>query len=178
MGFGMTESTASLDISLTKQLLGLPKVSHGAGIHRLVSECRPLDLNSVYAYLLLCEHFAQTCVVAERAGRVVGFVSAYRLPARSEAVFVWQVAVAEQMRGGGLAKAMLHELLARDAVRGCRYLETTVSPSNAPSRRLFKSLARELGAPLAESVLFSEKDFGKGSHEIEALLRIGPFAGL
>lgn len=174
----MTESTASLDISLTRPLLGMPKVRHGVDIHRLVSECRPLDLNSVYAYLLLCEHFAQTCVLAERAGKVVGFVSAYRPPARSEAIFVWQVAVAEQMRGGGLAKAMLHELLARDAVRGCRYLETTVSPSNVPSRRLFRSLARELGAPVVESVLFSEKDFGEGGHEIEALLRIGPFAGL
>lgn len=178
MDFEMTESTASLDISLTRPLLGLPKVSHGADIHRLVSECRPLDLNSVYAYLLLCEHFAQTCVVAEHAGRVVGFVSAYRPPGRSETVFVWQVAVAEQVRGSGLAKAMLRELLARDAVRGCRYLETTVSPSNAPSRRLFRSLARELGAPVVESVLFSEKDFGEVSHEIEALLRIGPFAGL
>jgi L-2,4-diaminobutyric acid acetyltransferase len=175
----MTGSTASpKEISPVKPRLCRPMVSHGADIHRLVSECKPLDLNSVYAYLLLCEHFAQTCVLAERAGRVVGFVSAYRPPARSEAVFVWQVAVAEQVRGGGLAMAMLRDLLARDAVRDCHYLETTVTPSNAPSRRLFRSLARELDAPLVENVLFHEKDFGGEGHETEALLRIGPFTGL
>lgn len=177
MAFEMTESIASPEgISLIKPRLGPPTVSHGAHIYRLVSECRPLDLNSVYAYLLLCEHFAQTCVLAEHAGRVVGFVSAYRPPARSEAVFVWQVAVAEQMRGGGLARSMLHELLGRDTVRDCHYLETTVTPSNAPSRRLFQSLAQELDALLVERVLFHEKDFGGGGHETEVLLRIGPFS--
>jgi L-2,4-diaminobutyric acid acetyltransferase len=142
-----------------------------------VSECRPLDLNSVYAYLLLCEHFAQTCVLAERDGAIVGFVSAYTPPQRSEVIFVWQVAVAAQARGSGLATAMLRELLRRDALRGCRYLETTVSPANAPSRRLFQALARELGAPLAERMLFSETDFGGENHESEVLMRIGPFAG-
>lgn len=158
-------------------VLGVPSVRDGAAIHRLVDACRPLDLNSTYAYLLLCEHFAETCVHAERAGRMVGFVSAYRPPQRGEAVFVWQVAVAEEMRGQGLARAMLRELLTRPALRGCRYLETTVSPSNEPSRRLFHGLARELEAPATERMLFGEQDFGEEHHECETLIRIGPFAG-
>lgn len=80
------------------------------------------------------------------------------------------------MRGRGLAKSMLRELLRRDALGECRYLETTVSPSNEPSRRLFYGLARELEAPIAESVLFSECDFGGEAHEQETLIRIGPIA--
>jgi len=158
-------------------VLGAPCVRDGAAIHRLVDACKPLDLNSTYAYLLLCEHFAETCVRAERVGRTVGFVSAYRPPQRRNVIFVWQVAVAEEMRGQGLARAMLQELLARSALRGCRYLETTVSPSNEASRRLFHGLARELGAPVNERVLFGEHDFGEEHHECEALIRIGPFAG-
>jgi L-2,4-diaminobutyric acid acetyltransferase len=105
-------------------------------------------------------------------------VSAYKPPARKQVVFVWQVAVAAQMRGSGLAKAMLRELLGRDALRSCRYLETTVSPSNTPSRRLFYSLARELGAQVTDKALFLEPDFGKDQHEQETLIRIGPLAGL
>jgi len=156
--------------------LRAPRVRDGAAIHRLVNACKPLDLNSTYAYLLLCEHFAETCVLAERTGRTVGFVSAYLPPQRGDVVFVWQVAVAEEMRGQSLAHTMLFDLLSRPALRGCRYLETTVSPSNEPSRRLFCRLARELRAPVAERVLFGEDDFGKEDHECETLIRIGPFA--
>jgi L-2,4-diaminobutyric acid acetyltransferase len=153
----------------------MPSAAHGADIHRLVSRCPPLDLNSSYAYLLLCEHFADTCVRAEAGGETVGFVSAYRLPRRPDVIFVWQVAVAGSMRGRGLAGAMLRELLRRDAVRGCRYLETTVTPSNTASRRLFHALARELRAPVAECVLFGEEAFGAQDHEREVLIRIGPY---
>jgi len=125
----------------------------------------------------LCEHFAETCVHAEGGGRTVGFISAYRPPQRGDVIFVWQVAVAEEVRGQGLARAMLRELLARPAVCDCRYLETTVSPSNEPSRGLFHGLARECGAAITERVLFAEPDFGAEPHEAETLIRIGPFAG-
>jgi L-2,4-diaminobutyric acid acetyltransferase len=155
--------------------VGLPRVCDGAGIHRLVAACEPLDLNSTYAYLLLCRHFAETCVRAEKEGQTVGFVSAYRLPLREDVIFVWQVAVSARLRGQGLARQMLHELLARPAVHGCRYLETTVSPSNEPSLKLFHRLARELGAPVAQQAFFNEEDFGSEQHESETLIRIGPF---
>ena len=158
-------------------VLGAPGARDGAAIHRLVDACKPLDVNSIYAYLLLCEHFAETCVRAERSGRTVGFISAYRPPQKAEVIFVWQVAVAEEVRGQGLARAMLHELLSRPALRGCRYLETTVSPSNEASRRLFDGFAREVRAPVTEQILFCEQDFGGENHEQEVLIRIGPFAG-
>ncbi len=154
--------------------MGIPDARHGVGIHQLVDACKPLDLNSTYAYLLLSTHFAQTCVHAVHDDRTAGFISAYLLPRKPEVLFVWQVAVAAEMRGRGLAKSMLHELLGREVVRGCRYLETTVSPSNLASRRLFESLSRELGVPMHESMMFSEREFGNESHEAETLFRIGP----
>jgi L-2,4-diaminobutyric acid acetyltransferase len=157
--------------------ISMPEVAHGADIHRLVAACKPLDLNSRYAYLLLCEHFAQTCALAHAGDRVVGFVSAYRPPQRDETIFIWQVAVDAGMRGLGLASAMLSDVLAREPVRTCRYLETTVSPSNTPSRRLFHGLARTLDAALTESPLFAQDAFGEEDHECEMLIRIGPFTG-
>lgn len=159
---------------LSRVSFSRPEVTQGSEIHDLVRACPPLDLNSAYAYLLLCAHHPETCVRAENAGRTVGFVSAYRVPQHPEVLFIWQVAVADEMRGKGLARRMLHELLARDAVRGCRYLETTVTPSNTASCGLFHALAAELEAPLQESVLFSRENFGAGSHESEMLFRIGP----
>jgi L-2,4-diaminobutyric acid acetyltransferase len=158
-------------------VLSRPVRAHGAEIHRLVSACGPLDLNSTYAYLLLCEHFPETCVRAEYDGRTVGFISAYRPPQQRDVLFVWQVAVAANIRGRGLARSMLHELLRRDAHGEWRYLETTVTPSNEPSRRLFHALASDLEAPVAESVLFAGHDFDGEPHESEILIRIGPING-
>ncbi|MDD2638675.1 MAG: hypothetical protein PHO60_06890, partial [Methanothrix sp.] len=51
-------------------VLRKPEVSDGAKIFNLVEICKPLDLNSVYSYLLLCHHFADTCVVAELDGEI------------------------------------------------------------------------------------------------------------
>ena len=154
-----------------------PEASHGADIHRLVAACKPLDLNSRYAYLLLCEHFADTCALARRGDQVVGFVSAYRPPDRDDTIFVWQVAVDAGTRGKGLAASMLQQILERPQVRECRFLETTVSPSNTPSRRLFHGLAHRLNAVLTESPLFAQDAFGEEDHECEMLIRIGPFPG-
>jgi L-2,4-diaminobutyric acid acetyltransferase len=70
---------------------------------------------------------------------------------------------------------MLEELLARDQTASVRYLETTVSPSNQASRRMFASLARDRGVALEEQALFTPTMFGGADHEAERLLRIGPF---
>jgi L-2,4-diaminobutyric acid acetyltransferase len=152
-----------------------PRRSDGAAIHALVEACPPLDLNSCYAYLLLAEHCAGTCVLAENAaGQVLGFVSAYLPPEREDTVFVWQVAVHDQARGQGLALRMLEAVLRRPACRRVRFLETTVSPGNRASRALFAGLAARCDAPLAEQPLFLRGDFGGQAHEDEPLLRIGP----
>lgn len=153
-----------------------PTVRDGAAVWRLVDECKPLDLNSCYAYLLLCRDFSRTSVVAEDGGRVVGFISAYRPPHAGDVVFVWQVAVHASQRGRRLAARMLHEIVSREACKGVRFLETTVTPSNEPSRALFRSFARDLSAELVEEQGFTADMFGdSGSHEEERLLRIGPF---
>jgi len=158
----------------SKLLLREPGISDGAALHRLVRACPPLDLNSPYAYLLLCAHHARTCVVAESPAGLVGFISAYRPPATPEVIFVWQVAVASAARGQSLARRMLEHLLAQPALDGWRWLETTVTPSNTASRRVFETLAVRLNADSKERTFFSAEDFQDPHHEPEMLIRIGP----
>jgi len=172
-----TLSTASqvAPASSNSSLFREPRITDGAAIHRLVRACPPLDLNSPYAYLLLCAHHAGSCVVAEQEGETAGFISAYRPPSQADAVFIWQVAVALQARGQGLALQMLEHLLARPALAGCRWLETTVTPSNAASRRVFETLAARFNTQCAERTFFSTEDFQDSHHEPEMLIRIGPW---
>lgn len=160
-------------------LFRAPRLADGAVIHRLVADCPPLDLNTVYAYLLLCQHFPATCVVAESPGGVIdGFVSAYVPPGRADRLFIWQVAVHTRARGQGLARRMLHALLRRPELADIRHLETTVGPDNHASRRTFISLAADLGAHVAEQPFFGRQLFGQADHDDEMLLSIGPFASI
>lgn len=151
-----------------------PDPGDGAALHTLIKNCPPLDLNSLYAYLLQGLHFAATCVLAEHDHTPCGYVSAYCPPGRPDTLFVWQVAVAPGHRGQGLARAMLRHLLDRPACRAVRWLETTVGPSNLASTRLFQGLARDLDCPCTVSPLFSAATFGDGNHDAEHLFRLGP----
>ena len=151
-----------------------PQRRDGSTLWELIRTCKPLDENSPYAYLLLCEHFPETCVVAELDGRIVGFISGYRPPTRSDAVFVWQVAVHPGARGRKLGVRMLHELVNRPACADATRIETTVTPSNEASRRMFQSFARSINAELKSEDYFAANDLGDTGHEPERLITIGP----
>jgi L-2,4-diaminobutyric acid acetyltransferase len=164
-----------MDSNIRQRLiLRVPRRADGLAAHRLVGASPPLDLNSAYSYFLLCDHFAQTCVVAEQEGVMVGFLSAYRLPHDASRLFVWQMAVAAHMRGQGLAARMLEALLARPACASVRHVEATVNPGNTASRRVFTRLAAAHNTVLVEEMFLDATDFGGTAHEAEVLLRIGP----
>ncbi|MBN2077851.1 MAG: diaminobutyrate acetyltransferase [Spirochaetes bacterium] len=152
-----------------------PRLEDGADVHRLIRATEPLDLNSLYCYLIICDHFSDTSIVAMHAGRVVGFISAYVLPKRPDTLFIWQVAVDSTMRRRGLAMKMAEGILARECAAGLRYIETTVSPSNTASSRFFETLASRLGTAITKDTYITESMFGGETHEAETLYRIGPF---
>lgn len=156
-----------------------PEISHpsadeGADIAHLVRRCGQLDANSTYAYLLLCTHFAKTCVVARKDGDVIGFVSAYLKPDADDTLFIWQVVVAPDARRNGLANDMLRDLLRRSHLRNIRFIEATIGPTNEASRNLFIGFSREIDSPCEIKAGFSKSLFKREHHEDEYLLRIGP----
>lgn len=133
-----------------------------------------LELNTAYAYLVLADDFTDTCVVAEEDDQVVGFVLGYRPPTRPDTLFVWQVGVAPSHRGQGLARRLIIDLLERHAP-DVRFLESTVTPSNTASRRLFRSIAEHRGTTCDVSAYLTEDLFPEEGHEAEDKFRIGPF---
>ncbi|BBC37519.1 L-2,4-diaminobutyric acid acetyltransferase [Streptomyces graminofaciens] len=153
-----------------------PSVADGAALWRIAKESRTLDLNSSYSYLLWCRDFAGTSAVARgRDGEPVGFVTGYVRPERPRTLLVWQVAVDERHRGRGLAAALLDALTARlGAERGLTTVETTITPGNTASERLFTSFAERHSAAVEREVLFDTELFPDGPHDPEVLYRIGP----
>lgn len=174
-------STISLTLPAAK--LRKPSRQDGAAVWELIKQAGTLDLNSAYCYVMLCDHFRDTCVLAEdAAGEAAGFVSAYRIPGRPDTLFVWQIAVAASHRGQGMALALLEQLRKQAAeehgAAGIRFIETTVSPSNIASRRLMAAFAAHNNCGIEE---LPGKGYAAGlfpdghAHEDEPVLRLGPF---
>ena len=150
-----------------------PRPEDGAAMWRLVREMGGLELNSAYFYVLYAKDFADTGIVAETDdGHLAGFVAGHRPPARPDAVFVWQIGVAAWMRRQGLARRMLDVLLERHA-GDIAWLEATVSPDNAASMQLFRSIARDHKVECVETEYLARELF-PDAHEAENLFRIGP----
>ncbi|MFI1565746.1 diaminobutyrate acetyltransferase [Streptomyces sp. NPDC020490] len=167
----MTAAQAELQIDR-------PSVTDGAALWRIAKDSKTLDVNSSYSYLLWCRDFAGTTAVArDEHGEPVGFVTGYVRPDRPRTLLVWQVAVDEAYRGRGLAAALLDALAARAVTEhGLTALETTITPGNTASERLFASFAERHGARVEREVLFGADLFPDGPHEAEVLHRIGPLS--
>lgn len=151
----------------------IPHIQDAQAIYRLIQSSPPLDLNSEYCYLLLCTHFAHTSVIAELDGKLAGFISAYLLPSDTSVLFIWQVVVNQQFRGHGISQFMFENILLRENIRPVTSIQTTVSPSNSSSYRMFEKLAAHLNAPLTKEPFITQKLF-QNSHEEEPLLKIEP----
>ncbi len=149
----------------------------GAKLWDLVRRTGVLDVNSSYSYLMMCEYFKNTCVIAENDSEIVGFVTAFIPPEKPDTIFVWQVAVDSSMRGEGLGSKLLQELIKMESCNDVQFLEATISPSNRPSFSLFRKFARDLDTHCQVTELFPEDAFPNSDeqHEKEMLNRIGPF---
>jgi L-2,4-diaminobutyric acid acetyltransferase len=169
-----TDSSAYPEFPAFPAHLDTPTVEDGAAIWRIARDSQALDLNSSYSYLLWCRDFAGTSVVArDDRGEPVGFVTGYVRPERPETLVVWQVAVDRAYRGRGLAAFMLDGLTQRVASLGVRQVETTITPGNEASNRLFTSYGKRHSADVSREVLFHGGLFPDG-HDPEVLYRIGP----
>ena len=154
-------------------ILRKPKKEDGKKIYELVSRSKPLDLNSKYLYLLQSTHFSNLCCVASNTNEIYGFVSGYIHPNSPNIYFVWQVAVDESCKGKGLALKMLRHILEDPILANIDTVQTTISPSNSASQKVFEKLAKHYGATIQKSILFEKDDFG-GEHEEEVLFSISP----
>lgn len=159
---------------MSDHVIDRPSTSDGAQMWRIARDSGKLDLNSSYAYLLWCHDFADTSAVVRVGDDVVGFVIGYLRPAAPDTVVVWQIAVDASQRGKGTAGALLDALLSKLAPRGVRYVETTITPDNAASNKLFGSFAQRWGATMTETGGFDAGQF-PDEHESEVHFRIGPF---
>lgn len=151
-----------------------PRKEDGLAVFNLVKNSPPLDLNSSYYYFMMCADFADTSILAEQDGEIIGYISGYIPPNDPTTLFIWQVAVAQSARGKGLATALLSTLVneIKEAAK-ITQITTTISPSNKPSQTLFIRYAESNSVSLIKTPFLEAEDFGPGEgHEAEILYTI------
>src|SRR6056297_105531 len=149
-----------------------PLREDGAAIWDLIASCHPLDENSMYCNLIQCDHFRDTCILAEMDGVPVGWISAYVMPSDEETLFVWQVAVSEQARGQGLGSRMLKVLTEREECESVSRLQTTITLSNDASWALFGKFSKAIGGKLKSQPHYTREDHFDGRHATEHMVTI------
>lgn len=155
--------------------LRTPRPGDGTALWQLVQATGTLEANSAYCYVLFATDFADTCLVAEQDGQLVGAVVGYHPPREPGTAFVWQVGVRPSHQGRGLGLQLLQHWRALPANAGCRWITATVADDNAASQALFRRLAHGLGTACYVSPHFGAELFPSG-HAAEPLYRIGPLA--
>ena len=138
--------------------LQLPEAGSRVAVHR---EAMPA----------LSSCFADTSLVAEIGGCLVGFVGAHRPPSSRSSLIVWQIDVAPAVRRRGLASALLHTLIQCPGCAGIEYVEATIHPANEAGKQLFESFARDLRSSCELNACFA---LSSSPHGEADLLRVGP----
>src|SRR6056297_367327 len=149
-----------------------PEAEDGSEIWKLIRACKPLDENSMYCNLVQCDHFRDTCIVAEMDGEIVGWISGYLLPDDPQTLFVWQVAVSETARGTGLGTLMLRGLLARETCKNVTKMQTTITRDNDGSWALFEKFTDLNDGDLSSEPYFSRAEHFDNRHDTEHLVTI------
>jgi L-2,4-diaminobutyric acid acetyltransferase len=147
-----------------------PSLDDGMAVFDLVNDCKPLDLNSRYLYLLQCSHFANQCVLGTANGNLAAWVSTYVLPEKQDTLFIWQVAVSKEFRYLGLGKRLIQWIVAQQV--GIRKIQSSITLNNTASWGLFNSLAQDWDSSLSSQVWLKQNDHFDGHHHTEILVEI------
>jgi phosphoribosylamine--glycine ligase len=108
-------------------------------VQGFVSSCPPLEAYPQHVYRILLRHFGSCSFVAEREGRILGFVLGLASHRHPGTYFLWQIGVAPDQQGTGLGRRLLRHLESELVGLGLRRVDVTIDPLNEPSRRLFEA---------------------------------------
>lgn len=141
-------------------------------VYRLVAGLKPLIQHTPYTYWLLFKYSSHRCLVAERDGQVVGFVTSFLSDSTPPVLLVWQIGVVPSLRGTGLADRLLDRIAEVGRQVGAAMIEATIEEDNPSSRRAFERLASRLNSELQEVEKISVPSTGGPPGVPEVLYRI------
>lgn len=146
-----------------------PEESEFTKVYNFVCTCKPLETYGEHFFKIIFRYFKNSCFVAEFNFDIVGFVFGFKSQVDPDNYFIWQIGVSSEIRGKGIGVKLLRQIENNAKELGCKKLELTVDPKNAPSQKLFDKLKyKNISAAEGDTVVINKrravKDYyGKGS---------------
>jgi len=78
----------------------------------------------------------------EEEGKIVGYVSGMKSSTFHDVFFVWQIGVAEEMRGKGYSYLLLQKVLEAAKKMRCTKLQMSLEEKDGASSHLIKGFAK------------------------------------
>jgi diaminobutyrate acetyltransferase len=107
-------------------------------VYEFIASCGVLETYGAHFYRIVIRYFRDTCYLAERDGKILGFMWGFLSQTDPHTFFLWQIGVDPSTRGEGIGGRILEAAERELAERGCHRIELTIDPSNRPSQRLFE----------------------------------------
>jgi L-2,4-diaminobutyric acid acetyltransferase len=102
-------------------------------VRHFVSQCKPLGLHTGYTYWVLFHNFKESCFVMEEESKIVGYVSGLKSSTFDDVFFVWQIGVAEEMRGKGYSYLLLQKVLETAKKMRCTKMQMSLEEKDGAS---------------------------------------------
>jgi L-2,4-diaminobutyric acid acetyltransferase len=112
-------------------------------VRHFVSKCKPLGVHTGYTYWVLFHNFSGTCFVMEEEGKIVGYVSGMKSSTFDDVFFLWQIGVAEEMRGKGYSYLLLQKVLEAAKKMRCTKMQMSLEEKDGASFHAINGFAKK-----------------------------------
>jgi L-2,4-diaminobutyric acid acetyltransferase len=163
----------SLDLfELPIPTLRAPLPEDGARIAALAEDFVSRKARNIPETLVGRGAFRETSVLAELAGKLLGWVSAYILPYDPQTLFIWAVEVVKSEQNPGLSSLMLGYLMRQEPRAGLTRVQTVISCDEDRPWALFRQFARWQHSRLDIQPYFTQALTPHKRHENDNLVTI------
>lgn len=141
-----------------------------AAVHQFVASCPPLEAYPLHQYKILLRYFGNCSFLAEKDGRIAAFEMGLPSHHHTGTYFLWQIGVANEFRGEGLAGRLLGHIERELHKAGFERIEVTIDPENPSSLRAFEksgylNISSEEGDTVEKEGQRAVRDYyGPGRH--------------
>jgi L-2,4-diaminobutyric acid acetyltransferase len=146
-------------------------------VQAFVATCPPLDAHTAFTYWVLGNYQRHLFLIAENgSNNIVGFVTAIVSDSEPDLAYLWQIGVAERLRGSGLSLQLLDAVAEQLLRAGRTELDVSIAQDNKASNKLFRTFATSRGTELSETGSLDVADSMSATRDMEVIyrIRLGP----
>jgi len=139
-------------------------------IMKLASKCDPIPVERDSIYHLFTKYFADTCFVAERDNKIVGYILGFISQLEKNVAYIHNICIAPDLRRKKIGSKLYQKFFKKMEEKKCKKIFLIINPINKLSINYHKSLGFDV-SNVGEEIFIegfrASKDYnGPGKHMV------------